>query len=285
MGNHYPTTLVKIRYFVRFRRFPDLKNPEDLNEKILYQKLFTDTSMWTKCADKYEVRKWVEDYGLGKYLVKLYGAWYNASDFKLADLPQSFILKANNGDGKSSNLIIKDKNKYNEDDIRAIINRWLNLKNIGALSAEPQYKGIKPCVIAEELLPIEEGKKSLVDYKIWCFNGKPSYIWVCSDRDSNGTDVMTYDLNWTPHPEYSVFNERYRRGKVIPKPLNFEEMLNVAEILAKPFPQVRLDMYNINGHIYFGETTFTSLGGMMNFYTPLFLKEMGDKVDLNYPYA
>ena len=153
---------------------------------------------------------------------------------------------------------------------------------MGALASEPQYKGMVPCVIAEELLPLEEGNKSLVDYKIWCFNGKPYYIWTCSDRDNDGTEVMTYDLNWMPMPEVSIFDSRYRKGKIIPKPKNLDKMLEVAQCLAKPFPQVRLDLYNINGKVYFGETTFTSLGGMMNFYTPEFLLEMGSKVDVDY---
>lgn len=282
MGIHHPVTLVKIRYFVRFKKKINLVTPKDLNEKILYLKLYGDTSLWTKCADKYLVRQYVEDQGLGEYLVKLYGVWYDVNDFSLDTLPQSFILKANNGDGKSSNLIVKDKNEVDEQEIKRIIHGWLTKKNIGALAAEPQYKGMKPCVIAEELLPIKDDEKSLIDYKIWCFNGTPYYVWTCSDRDSDGTDVMTYDLNWQAHPEYSIFDSRYRKAALLPRPKNFEKMLEVAKILAQPFPEVRLDLYNIDGKIYFGETTFTSLGGMMNFYTPEFLTHMGSLVDINY---
>lgn len=282
LGIHHPVTLIKIRYFARFRKRVNLKEPTDLNEKILYLKLFSDTSLWTKYADKYKVRDYVKQCGLEEYLVKLYGVWYSSKDFKLNELPQSFILKANNGDGKSSNLIVKDKNEFNEAQLRKTINSWLKQKNIGALGAEPQYKDMTPCVIAEELLPIDNEAKSILDYKIWCFNGKPYYIWVCSDRDKNGTNVMTYDLDWNPHPEFSIFDNRYRKGEIIPKPKNLDKMLEIAKILSKPFPQVRLDLYNINGNIYFGETTFTSLGDMMDFYTPEFLLEMGNKVDLNY---
>lgn len=282
MGIHHPVTLVKIRYFARFKKRINLVAPKDLNEKILYLKLYGDTSLWTKCADKYLVRQYVEDQGLGEYLVRIYGVWYDANDFSLDTLPQSFILKANNGDGKSSNLIVKDKNEVDEQEIKKIIHEWLTKKNIGALAAEPQYKGMRPCVIAEELLPIKNGEKSLIDYKIWCFNGKPYYVWTCSDRDSDGTDVMTYDLKWQAHPEYSVFDSRYRKAELLPKPKNFEKMLEIAERLAQPFPEVRLDLYNIDGKIYFGETTFTSLGGMMNFYTPEFLTHMGSLVDINY---
>lgn len=252
LGINHPVTLVKIRYFARFKKRVNLTNPKDLNEKILYLKLFGDTTMWTRCADKYLVRQYVKDMGLEKHLVKLYGVWYNANDFSMDSLPQSFILKANNGDGKSSNLIIKNKDDVNEQQVKRIISEWLSKKNIGVLAAEPQYKNMIPCVIAEELLPIADGDKSLIDYKIWCFNGKAHYVWACSDRDSNGTEVMTYDLDWNPHPEYSVFDSRYRKGKILPKPKNFETMIHIAETLAEPFPQVRLDLYNIDGCIYFG---------------------------------
>lgn len=282
LGSNYPVILVRIRYFARFRKFVNLKNPRDLNEKILYLKLFSDTSVWTELADKYKVRDYVKSCGLEETLVKLYGVWFKADDFYLKDLPESFILKANNGDGKGSNLIVKIKAEWNELELRKIIKGWLKKKNVGALASEPHYKGIVPCVIAEELLPLEKGDKSLIDYKIWCFNGKPYYIWACSDRDNYGTDVMTYDLSWNPMPEASVFDSRYRKGEIIAKPKNLNKMLEVAEALAKPFPQVRIDLYNVNGKVYFGETTFTSLGGMMNFYTADFLLEMGNLVDVDY---
>ena len=93
---------------------------------------------------------------------------------------------------------------------------------------------------------------------------------------------MTYDRDWTPHPEYSVFDSIYRRGTPMPAPKNLQKMLEVAERLARPFPIVRVDLYNLNGKIYFGEMTFTSLGGLMNFYTPEFLLKVGQQIDLNY---
>lgn len=282
MGEKYPVLLVKIRYFLRFKKCPDLQNPKDLNEKILYLKLYSDTSLWTDYADKYKVRDYVKACGLEEILVKLYGVWYKAEDFHLNELPESFILKANNGDGKGSNLIIKNKNQWDENELKNIIKGWLERKHIGALASEPQYKGIVPCVIAEELLPIDRGKKSLIDYKIWCFNGKPCNILVCSERDNRGLNIMTYDLTWKLIPEANIFSSCYRRGQIISKPRNLERMIEVAEYLAKPFPQVRVDLYNIYDKIYFGETTFTSLGGMMNYYTPDFLLNMGNKIDLHY---
>lgn len=93
---------------------------------------------------------------------------------------------------------------------------------------------------------------------------------------------MTYDTEWNALPEYMFFNKNYRKDEVIPKPLNLETMLDVATKLARPFPIVRVDLYNVNGKVYFGEMTFTSLGGMMNYYTSEFLLKIGNQIDLNY---
>lgn len=280
LGEHHPVFLVKVRYFLRFHKRVNLRNPQDLNEKILWLKLFSDTSLWTFCADKYKVREYVSSCGLADTLVPLYGVWYSVDDFSLRDLPNSFILKANNGDGKDSNLIVWDKNKWNDTSLRVIIDKWLHMKHIGALSAEPQYKNIVPCVTAEELLPFEDSQMSITDYKIWCVNGKAQYVWVVTDRSSHSKKVMTYDLDWNPHPEFSIFNEKLQRGDLIAKPENFDHMISIAETLADSFPCVRIDLYNVKGKVYFGEITFTSTGGMMYYYTSEFLSMMGNKIIL-----
>jgi len=163
-----------------------------------------------------------------------------------------------------------------------MVGEWLHRKNIGALHAEPHYKHMKPCVVVEEVLPLETGATSLTDYKMWCFNGKCYYTWVCKDRGAGGNSahVMTYDMDWNAHPEFSVFNSDYLKGEVMPKPKNFERMVEIAEKLSKGFPELRVDLYNVDGKIYFGELTFTSQGGFMDFYTPEFNKVLGSKFDI-----
>lgn len=284
LGTHYPPVLVRLRYWVKFKRRLNLKNPQDLNEKILWAKLYSDTSQWTELADKRRVRDYVERIGLGDILVKLYATWYRVEDVDFEQLPETFIIKANNGDGKGTNKIIRksELTDKKEKEVKALIGQWLKKKRIGALSAEPQYKGMRPCVIAEEVLPLEPNSSSLTDYKMWCFNGRCDYIWICKDRCAGGNSayVMTYDKSWHPHPEFSVFNSDYLQADVMPKPKNFERMVEIAETLSSGFPECRVDLYNINGKIYFGELTFTSQGGFMDFYTPEFLRMLGEKFDI-----
>lgn len=279
LGKHHPSLMVQLRYYATYKRFAHLKHPKDLNEKILHIKLYTDTSLWPDLVDKYKVREYVTGLGLDNILVKLYGVWYSPDDFakSFSELPNSFILKANNGEGKGTNLVVKDKTQYSVKELTTTVKEWLARKNIGALVAEPQYEAIKPCVIAEQLLPIEAGHHSLTDYKIWCFEGRPHFIWVCNDRneDGNSAHVLTYDTDWNPHPEYSIFTSDYLQGEPMPKPQNLDYMLSVAEKLSAGFPELRVDLYNIAGKIYFGELTFTSQGGINSFYTQEFLDYAG----------
>lgn len=130
----------------------------------------------------------------------------------------------------------------------------------------------------------EETKKvsfSLIDYKMWCFNGKCYYIWACANRDYHSTEVMTYDREWTAHPEYSIFKDGYRHGELLPRPKNLEHMIEVAEKLAEDFPCIRVDLYNVGGKIYFGELTFTSYGGLMDYFTEEFQILAGSLIDIS----
>ena len=283
IGDRWPTIIIKAWYLKRFHKLPNLKNPQNLNEKILWLKLYSDTSKWTELADKYKVREYVENLGLENILVKLYGVWDNVEDINFEELPNSLIFKVNNGDGLGTFKIISDLKNENKTALKRLFKKWLLRKKVGAGSGEPHYKLIPPKIIAEELLPFPENKNSVNDYKIWCINGNPKYIWVCQERDKscNGIKVMTYDTDWRPHPEVSVFSSDYKRGEIIPRPENLEKMLKIASKLSSGFPIVRVDLYNIDGKIYFGEMTFTSMGGFMPYFTNDFLLKLGKEADIS----
>lgn len=283
MGKHYPKQWISFRYFLRFRKRIDWKNPKTLNEKILYLSLMTDTTRWSDLTDKYRVREYVEACGFKEALVELYGVWDNASKINFEKLPQSFVLKTNHGSGEIK--IVHDKNLINKEKIVSYFNKAIS-KPYGEIEAGKHYFRIKPCIVAEQLLindtDPQEKSSSVIDYKFWCFNGKVHYVLVCSNRNKYCLNLLLYDRDWNARPEYSVFTQHYQRGNTISKPENYERMINMAETLARPFPCVRVDLYNIRGEIYFGEMTFTSLGGMMNYFTDEFLDKAGSLIDLNY---
>lgn len=255
------------------------EHPVDLNEKINWLKFNTDTSIWTKLADKYMVREFVKERVGEQYLVPLLGVWNSAKDIDFSTLPDSFVLKPNNGAGTV--LVIKDKSEIDEVEIRNTVSKWLKTK-FGLLQAEPHYLRIKPLIIAESVLKEENHiSSSLIDYKIWCFDGTVFGTWCCFNREMFHADTEWHDLDWKFRPEWSVFSSYYKNGKgVVPRPQNYEEMLEIASKLSIGFPQVRVDLYNIGGKIYFGEMTFTSAGGHMNFYSDELLKIMGSKTKI-----
>lgn len=266
-----------------FNREPDLQNPKDLVEKIYWLQLHTDTSLWTKCADKYGLREYVEELGLGQYLPRLCGKWDTAAliDFDL--LPEKSILKTNNG---CAQCVIVDKSKgFNADSIRESFSRWLKVP-YGYAGAQLHYTRIKPCIIAEELLiPSEEDKKvspnSLIDYKVWCFNGQPECIWVAYNRhDGAFVDMDLYDTSWNSLSQYlrDTETDKYNPNVSIPKPACLNQMLDIASRLSQPFEEVRADFYVIKGKPVIGELTFTAGYG---FYTDEFYKYLGSKVDLS----
>ena len=282
VGRNFPETLVKIRYFARFKRRLNLDNPKTLNEKILYMSLRTDTTLWTRLADKYNVRGYIEECGLSNILVPLLGHWHKAEDIDFDKLPEQFVIKSTHGCGDI--IIVKDKAAIDKNDVRKRMHAAIS-EIYGELEGGKHYMRMKPAIIAEGLLENDEisnqYSSTLIDYKFWCFNGKAHYVRVYGNRGLQ-TDVMTYDMEWNPHPEYSIATKEFKSGTEMPKPENFDNMIQIVETLGKPFPVVRVDLYNIGGKIYFGELTFTSHGGMMNNLTDEFQKMCGDLIDVNY---
>ena len=277
-----PIQVARLKYYYKFHRMPNFEHPADLNEKINWIKFYGDTSKWADLADKYKVREYIKSKGLSDTLVKLYGRWDNANEIDWDKLPQQFVLKVNNGCGDV--LICKDKSKLNIPSVVKKYNKLVSMR-YGDVTGEPHYAKIKPCLIAEELLDVSKQSipsSSLVDYKVWCLNGKPYLTWCAwNRRGACGADCGVYDCDWNYRPDYSIFTEHYNEGDIrLPKPEQLERMYEVASKLSEGFPILRVDLYEVDGHIYFGELTFTSLGGFMDYFTPEVLLDMGKRVEL-----
>ena len=262
-------------------KFP-WNNPQTLDEKITWLSIKSDTSMWSKCTDKYEVREYVEKKGLGEYLTKCYGVWDDVDCIDYDGLPNQFVIKCTHDSG--STYIVRDKSKYDLKQLNTKLKRHLE-KIQGYVSCEPHYLRIKPRIIAEELLGNNNNiSSSIIDYKIWCFNQKPYFALVCYDRDvhKHTTILDVYNLNpWHSMREKLADSLQDQRFKDIPEPQNLEEMIDVAVRLSEGFPQVRVDLYNVNGKIYFSELTFTSCAGRHFTYSPQAQLEMGNAIDIS----
>ena len=278
LGENNPTFLMQVRYFARFHKRLDLKDPKTLNEKILYLSLKTDTSQWTRLADKYAVREYVKECGLENILTQLYAHWTNEDEIDLSVLPNSFVIKSVQGCGDV--IIVKDKSKVDKEVFLKKTHPMFH-QRYGALEGGMHYMRIKPAVIVEELLQTPD-EAPLTDYKIWCFNGQAYYIMTCSNRNKDSVCLGIYDKEWNYKPEYMIFSKEHREEKQpLPRPDNLAELILAAEKLSQGFPCVRVDFYSINGKAYFGEMTFTSLGGMMDYYTDEFQLEAGERIIIN----
>lgn len=270
---HFPFLWCKYLYKENLGKVTDFSNPKDYNEIMQWLSFYTDTSLWTMLADKYAVRKYVEEHADEDILVPLLGKWKKAEDIDFDSLPDKFVIKPNNG--SYDTIIVKDKKKANVDDIRQRLDFSLKHR-FGFESAEPHYLKIKPCIIAEQLLETDE-EGGLKEYKIHCFNGRPHSIFLASNRDlvAKQVDWMQYDLLWNRHPEW--ISPSFRNESHCVKPEKLKDMLKIASKLSANIPQVRVDLYFINGKIYFGEMTFTSNFCMIPYYSQDFLIEMGNQ--------
>lgn len=276
-----PICVAKFKFWYKIRRWPDFEHPKDINEKINWMKFYGDTSLWPILADKYAVREYVAKRIGEEHLIPLIGKWENADDIDWSALPQQFVMKCNNGSGDV--VVCKDKNKL---DIEATKKHFSNClkEKLSLISGEPHYGDIKPYIIAEVLLDASTqpcNSSSLVDYKIWVFNGVPQYIWCTWNRHQYHANVALYDKNWQFHPEWSVWTEHYVKPDThIPKPDCFDQLMEIAGKLGEGQPVTRIDLYILDGKVYFGEITMTSQGGYMDYYTQDFLDHMGDLTKL-----
>lgn len=273
-----PKYIITKKFKNKFGRDIDWNNPKDINEKIQWLKFNADTEKWTTLSDKYRVREYISSKGLDSILVNLYGVWENVDDIDFSKLPEKFVLKTNHGSGDV--IIVKNKNSVQEYQVRKALKKAMGDK-FGLEHVEYHYLKIKPCIIAEELLPIDDDTytSSLVDYKIWCFNGAPYCIFVVVNRTKESAEMAVYDRNWNILP-YAYGNNKHfkHRIKPIPRPNNLDKMLDIAKTLSAGFSQVRVDLYESKSKVYFGELTFTSNGGFMDYFSKEYLTELGNQI-------
>ena len=267
------------KYYLKSMKKPlNLENPKDLNEKLQWCMVNEYDGRFAKYADKYAVREYIEAIGYASILPKIYGAYSNANDIDFDVLPQKFVLKGNHGSGPEYLVICKDKNKLDIPAARRKLNRVLK-ENFALKQFEYHYADIERRIICEEFLEDKKGGTP-ADYKIMCFNGRAHSIKACAERDGHDVRFTVFDREWNPLP----YIEGYWYTENLPeKPENLEKMLEIAEKISQPFSFARIDLYNIDGKIYFGEITLTPAAGVIHFFTQDSLDLYGDMFDITKP--
>lgn len=255
--------MLRIQYRLSTGLKLDLKNPKRYTEKIQWYKLYYRNELLHQCVDKYNVRAYVKSKGLESILTEVYGVYKDTKTFNLDRLPNQFVLKSTNGSGGQNVILCRNKNIFDVTESIEIITDWLEQEvSAATYGKEYAYYGLKPKVMAEELLIDHKApNEDVKDYKFLCFNGKVKYIWVDSNRYTKHTRNF-YDTEWN---YLDVSCDYPNGGDTIPKPKNLKKMMKIAEILSEEFPHVRVDLYDVNDQVYFGELTFYPNSGYRKF--------------------
>ena len=257
-------TMIKIQYRMKTGRKLNLKNPQRFTEKLQWYKLYYRNPLMKTCSDKYDVRKYVEFKGLSSILNDLYGIYNNVNEINIELLPRSFVLKTTDGGGGNNIILCNNKERFDFESAKKKLNEWQKQKLKKPAGREWCYEGAKSKIICEKLLP-RDSRNDLPDYKFFCFNGKVEFLYVMIDYTDNHDNgkMGFYDKKFNKLPFYR--NDFKEIDFDLVKPKNFEKMVEYAEILSKDFPHVRVDFYNIDGKIIFGELTFYNASGYVTF--------------------
>lgn len=272
-----PVSVSKYEYKKSFGRKLNLRDPKTLNEKLMWLKFnrYADDPTVITCADKYAVRSYLEENGWGEYVNGLIGVWDSVEEIDFDALPDRFALKVNHGCGY--NIICSDKSTFDVEAAKRKLNSWMR-EEYWKRHAELHYRHIKPRIICEEYISGKDGKLP-VDYKFYCFNGKPQYIGNFIERDLDAHTIIRgyFDLDWNP---LDICKTMPKDGN-FEKPSRLSDMIALAEKMSAPFPFVRVDFYECDGKIIFGEFTFTPTGCLGTYYTDEADKKYGELLKIN----
>lgn len=253
-----PKFTSRLLYYRKFKRPLDLDEPKTLNEKILWLKLnvYRDAPLVTQCSDKWLVREYVASAGWGDILNEIYGVWISPREIPWEKLPESFVLKCNHGCGY--NILCPQKSELNISQSVRKLERWMKT-DFWRYYAELQYRNIPKRILCEKYLG--KGECLPVDYKVYCFHGTPMYILVCRGRERGRPRFYFFDRDWGFCPiTWDGLTEPHTFMQQ--KPPHFADMLSCAAALSAPFPFVRVDFYETEDRLVFGELTFTPAGGL-----------------------
>ena len=252
--------VIEKEFKLTFGRKLDLDNPQTFNEKLQWLKLYNRKPIYTTMVDKYEAKKYVADIIGEEYIIPTLGVWDRFEDIDFDALPDQFVLKCTHDSGGL--VICKDKSKLDIGKAEKKIKKSL-VRDYYLYSREWPYKDVKPRIIAEKYMEDSETQE-LRDYKIFCFDGEVKALFIATDRGSQTEETKFdfFDENYNHLP----FTNGHPNAKILPqKPEQFELMKELASKLSEGIPHMRVDFYEVDGKVYFGELTFFHWGGLVPF--------------------
>lgn len=266
---------LSLKFYKEFKRFPDWKNPQTFNEKLQWLKLYDRKPEYTMMVDKYAVKDYIASVIGSDYVIPTLGVWDKPEIIDWDKLPNQFVLKTTHGGGNEGVVICRDKATFDKKSAICKLNESLRT-DLYLVWREWPYKNVPKRIIAEKYMEDESGYE-LKDYKFFCFDGNPQFIQLDFDRFTEHKKNL-YSLDWNLLP--FEFNYPRHPECFFPKPKGLSKMIEIASMLSKGFPFIRIDLYNINGRIYFGELTFFPAGGMGRFQPEEWDKRFGDMLTL-----
>lgn len=271
---------LQLVYWANMHKKLNLENPQSFNEKLQWLKLYDRKPEYTCMVDKYEAKKYVAERIGEEYIIPTLGVWNSFDDIDFTTLPNQFVLKTTHDSG--SVVICKDKNSFNYENAKKSLTNSLR-RDYYLEHREWPYKNVPPRIIAEKYMSDNQNaadeESSLKDYKFYCFSGEPKFLYI-SDRmdDHTKARVSFANMKWESAP---FGRTDYREFEELPeRPQHFEEMIKLARVLSEGFPFLRVDLYEINKKVYFGELTFHPCAGFMPFKPEEWDKKLGQLIIL-----
>lgn len=270
-----PTLNARLLYRLKTGERLNLQSPETYNEKLQWIKLYDQNPLMPRCVDKYAVRGYVAEKGLGELLNDLYWEGFDPGELPFDALPDQFVIKVTNG--STFNVICRDKASLDREQTVRRLRRWLRERYLPCYG-EWFYGRIRPRVIVEKLLSNSADTEALDDYKIYCFNGVPRFISVDSGRQSGAHIKNIYDTRW--HLQKGWEMAYPSDGVEAPPPPCLDRLLECARILSEDFLHVRVDFFVVEGRPVFGELTFANSAGFGRVHPREFALKMGEYLKL-----
>ena len=270
---------LSLRYRCQLGHWINWKHPKTFTEKLQWLKVYDYKPEYTRMVDKLAVKDYVAERIGNEYIIPTLGVWNRVEDIDWDSLPNQFVLKTTHGGGGSGVVVCKDKRTFDKEKAMEKLRRSMRT-NAGRTYREKPYLNVPRKIIAEKFMAEKTFTISpeLVDYKFYCFNGVPKLVMVANGRSTGDKRFAYYDTEWNP---VDIKWGAPKPDEEFPKPSNLDEMLKVASKLSSTLVHARIDLYNIDAHVYFGEITFYDGSGFEKIEPQSYDEYLGNLMKLN----